>query len=443
MYKTLMSPSKYIAQYTERMQALMKARPGLREYHNGSIAAKIGLSFDHLRNHDPSAAAFLLLCGYLDNSAISFPLFHASARSREFLDDDDPKVLFKDLLIAGLSEAWLDHICEQENAYLDVVGSLHEFSFVRQTLETNDVISIHPLIHQWSMEYARSLGGLKCLMAAVAGMLASAVPRTYTHSSGLPYEQLQPHYDRWHSLLREDNSLASVVSCKANWELIRFRLSQAAIDENISLLRIAAANALARHDWPHHHTIVLHLPLVRTYRLSARTLQEGVDLLEKLTPHALKIGFLPEMSAEDDQAMVESVILYQRLLLCELAGPNDVLPIHGPPEDRNLVSSVVRRVEEIADRSRGLYVYPYLRWLRFALKRQRLGNNKLVVSDEDVACTQRVLDMLEHEILGCHPFAPPPHAIHFYKATLLSRQGESAVARDSSAGWRRTHYHTR
>ena len=96
-----MSPLKYVAHYNERVQALMKAQPGLREYHNGSITATIGLSFDQLKKQNPSAAAFLLLCACLDNSAISFPLFHASAQPQDQVEDDDSEIHFDDLPLAA------------------------------------------------------------------------------------------------------------------------------------------------------------------------------------------------------------------------------------------------------------------------------------------------------------------------------------------------------
>ena len=306
-----------------------------------------------------------------------------------------------------------------------MVGSLHEFSFVRQSLETNDVVSIHPLIHQWSAEYSRSFGGLGCLMVAAASMLANAVPRTYTNSVGLPYDQIQPHYDRWYSSIREDATLATIVGCKASFELLRFRLSQAALEETLPFLRTTAANALSRHGWAHNHTTILNLPLANALRhFSAGTFQEGVDLLEKLAPHALKARFLPTMSAADDQAIVESVILYHRFLLYEVPGSDNVLPVRGSgPGDKERADSIVRRIEEICSNARELYVYPYLCWLRFSFRWQRLGYNNLVVSDEDVGATQRVLDMLEREIFGRHPFAPPPAYVSIFKASLLKRKG--------------------
>ena len=341
-------------------------------------------------------------------------------RIRRTFDDDDPKLELDKLPIADLLE-----IYKREEVYFEAIGSLHELSFVRQSLEIDDVVSIHPVIHQWSIEHTRQLGCRENLMAAVASMLANAIPRTSFKSRGLPYDRLQPHYDHWYSLCKVEDSLVSRVGCKPFWELIKFRFTQAAHEETIPLVQIAAANALARHGWSHAHTILLQFCLANVYRKSSQTCQKGADLFEKLAPYALNMRLMPEMTVEDDRAIVESSINYHRFLINKPADSQNVLLAHGHPGNRDLVSSILRRNEEICDSSRNLYSYPYLRRLQFVMRWQHLRYEDPNATDEDIEMIQRVLNMVEHGKLGRHPFSPPPYSIRILQAGLALCRGTS------------------
>ena len=269
--------------------------------------------------------------------------------------------------------------------------------------------------------------------------MANSTPRTSHHSKGLPYHQIQPHYDHWYSLFKADSALAARLGRKSAWKLIEFRFSQAVSDETIPLVHIAADNALARHGWSHGHTLILQLILSGTYRRSSQTSQKAVDLLEKLVSYALETRFMPEISAEDDRAMVECSLGYCRFLMIEPREPQNALSACGCSDNQDLASNILRRCEETCDSSRNLYVYPYLHWLRFVIRRQRPGYQYPDTTDEDVEMIQRVLKMLEHGILGRHSFSPAPYFIRVLQARLLLYRGKSSYPKRCSQLQELTH----
>ena len=254
MYEMQMSPSKYLQQYEVRFKTLLKARPEAREYHNGSIATTLGLSYDQLVARNASAAALLILCSYFDNSNINYELFQAFSNARSgllFLLDDlpkDPQLLW----IPGLSQTWLTEICEDEDTYLGCVTSLHELSFVRHN-DRSDSVSIHPIVHEWSLHYCDTTNTNRILSTA-CNLLAAMVPQTDPEVQGLAHSQLQPHVDRFYSLLPRDLSYIS-ASINSILAIATYYEAQGPT-ERASILRNAAyVNAIARFGPDHRCTL--------------------------------------------------------------------------------------------------------------------------------------------------------------------------------------------
>ena len=96
----------YLERYDRDRKLLIVQNLGRREYKSGSIDVALRLSLDTLESRKPEAAAFLLLCGFLDNKDIFWKFLNvaynfAAAGVREdgaVISFDDPSsVPFQEL----------------------------------------------------------------------------------------------------------------------------------------------------------------------------------------------------------------------------------------------------------------------------------------------------------------------------------------------------------
>ena len=184
----------YLERYDRDRKLLMEQNLARREYRNGSIDVALRLSLDALESRKPEAAAFLLLCGFLDNKDIFWKFFNVAynfadgevRRDGAAISFDDPSsVPFQDL-----GPSWLDDIARDEAIFDSVVKFLYEFSFVRWN-EESDGFSIHSIIHEWIVAYVDSRTKSKLLMLA-----ANVVAANYGAQSEIPGQRIQPHADR-------------------------------------------------------------------------------------------------------------------------------------------------------------------------------------------------------------------------------------------------------
>ena len=254
MYEMQMSPAKYLQQYDVRVRKLLQTRPEVREYHNGSIAATLDLSFDQLAARNASAAALLMLCSCFDNSNIYYELLQAfsSAKTGSLfsLDDfpEDPQLPW----IPGLSRTWLSELCTDEDTYLDCVTSLNELSFIRHN-GRSDSVCIHPLVQEWTLHY-HDTANVNRILSGACNLLAAMVPQTDPEVPGLAHSQIQPHIDRFYSLLPTDlssvtASINSILAIAAYYEV------QGPTDRATFLRDAAYQNALSRFGADHRCTL--------------------------------------------------------------------------------------------------------------------------------------------------------------------------------------------
>ncbi len=184
----------YLERYDRDRKLLMEQNLARREYKNGSIDVALRLSLDALKSRKPEAAAFLLLCGFLDNKDIFWKFLNvaynfASPEGREdgaALSFYDPSsVPFQDL-----GPSWLDDIARDEAIFDSVVKFLNEFSFVRWN-EESDGFSIHSIIHEWIVAHVDSQMKSKLLY-----LTANVVAANYGAESEIPDQRIQPHANR-------------------------------------------------------------------------------------------------------------------------------------------------------------------------------------------------------------------------------------------------------
>ena len=184
----------YLERYDKDRKLLMEQHLARREYKSGSIDVALRLSLDALQSRKPEAAAFLLLCGFLDNKDIFWKFLNTAYNCF------DPKVRTKGVVLSfdkpsavpfqDLGPNWLDDIARDEAVFDSVVKFLYEFSFVRWN-EESDGFSIHSIIHEWIVAYVDSQTKSELLMLA-----ANVVAANYGSQSEIPGQRIRPHADR-------------------------------------------------------------------------------------------------------------------------------------------------------------------------------------------------------------------------------------------------------
>lgn len=184
----------YLERYDRDRKLLMEQNLARREYRSGSIDVALRLSLDALEACKPEAAAFLMLCGFLDNKDIFWKFLNIAYN---FNGADVPKdwaVMFfgdhSSVPFQELGPKWLDDIARDEATFDSVVKCLYEFSFVRWNEET-DGFSIHSVIHEWIVGYVDSETKSKLLILA-----ANVVAANYGAQTEIPDQRIQPHADR-------------------------------------------------------------------------------------------------------------------------------------------------------------------------------------------------------------------------------------------------------
>lgn len=165
-----------------------------REYKSGSIDVALRLSLDALQSRKPEAAAFLLLCGVLDNKDIFWNSLNTAYNFADPEERTDGAVISFDepsaVPFQDLGPSWLDDLARDEAVFDLVVKFLYEFSFVRWNDES-DGFSIHSIIHKWIVAYVDSQTKSKLSMLA-----ANIVAANYGSQSEISAQRIRPHADR-------------------------------------------------------------------------------------------------------------------------------------------------------------------------------------------------------------------------------------------------------
>ncbi|MCJ1395473.1 hypothetical protein MMC18_008359 [Xylographa bjoerkii] len=323
MYDAHISPSKYLQKYNVRFKTLLETPLMAREYHVKSITATLSLSYEQLVARNASAAAFLMLCGCFDNSNIYYELLQAFTNARMgslFLSDDvpeDPQLVE----IPGLSHTWLTKLCEDEEAYLSCMTSLHELSFVRHN-DKSDSVSIHPLVHEWLLYFCDTTN-MNIIISTACNLLAAMVPQTDPEVVGLAHSQIQPHVDRLYSLLPTD--LSSITASINSFLAIATYYDVQGPTERATFLRNAAyKNALSKFGADHRCTLEACMSIALA-KFEAGQYEEVLnDFMDKRASYC-KIDWDPSLTRRENEALAGATVMglfalcYQELYRLEEA----------------------------------------------------------------------------------------------------------------------------
>lgn len=386
IYETHTSPLAYLNQYHKRFRTLIKQRPGSKEYHNGSITATLSLSYDKLMERNPSAAALLMLFSCLDNSNISFELFGALVKAKEAsrIAYDDPPFSPYYHWIPGLSEEWLGELCDDEDLYLDAITSLHQLSFVRHN-ETLNSVSIHPLIHEWSLQYYDPPSKEENL-AAACNILGAAVPQTEPYFEGLPIPRIQHHIDRWFSLMPKDIKLrrASIgtILAMSEYDIVRGPLERA-----YQLRQVAYDNAMSRFGLDHRCTAEAGIAIAMTH-FQTEEYEEAIKWYEAHRDGYSKIDWPQSGFGHKDNESMANLVITSHLVLCYRAA--DKL------DEAQEASEVLHTLKEGL---KGTMIYPIAAWLyhvlQIAVNPSAEGDDPQTRLKESIETSKELLQTIE------------------------------------------------
>ena len=296
-----------------------------------------------------------MLFSCFDNSNISFDIFGAliKAKAASRIAPDDLPFSPGYHWIPDLPDEWLSQLCEDEDLYLEAISSLHELSFIRRN-ETSNGVSIHPLIHEWSLQYYDSMSKEENL-AAACNILGAAVPQAEPYFEGLPIARIQHHIERWFSLMPKDIKLqrASIgaILAMSEYDIVRGPLERA-----YRLRRVAYDNAKSRFR-PDHRCIAEAGIAIAMTHFETEEYEEAIKWYQAHRDSYSKIDWPQSGFGHKENENLANLLITSHLILCYRAA--DKL------DEAQKASDVLQGLKE---QLRDTMIYPIAAWLYHVLQ---------------------------------------------------------------------------
>ena len=338
--------SKYLREYDVRLEKLLRGRPSARRYSNGSVNATLGLSYDQLISRDPTAAALLILFGYLDASNLSFQIldvFH-KARTIGLFGEEEPPLNPSCPWIPGLVPTWLWDICSSESLYLDCFASMRQLSFIRRN-DKSSSFSLHPLVHQWALQFCGT-EDVRQMTIAACNVIATAVPHIELDVGGIQHKYIQPHVERIYPLLPKDLGRFEGTVMSLRGLSVFFQVMG---PQSTALYLLEAAVQVAETRYGAYHRISVQA----TYQLGTfyQNIQESlkaIEILESLRPDVSLVEFLEGRTAQENK-LISQLHLDLRLW-----------PAYHNTGQEDRAMQTLNEVGRIAEESKDTRLGPYL-----------------------------------------------------------------------------------
>ncbi len=174
MQETGTSCARYLRLYNTSWSELQADVPRLRDYANGSVETTWSISYERVKQSNPTAAKLLQLWAYLDNQDLWFELLKRGSRGSK-----DP--------------VWLQDLVRSEIGFGRIIKKLLAYSLVESHQDTESY-SIHPVVHDWCLE-SISRGKLE-LMILATRTVGFAAPGQTEPEYWLMQQRLLPHVNR-------------------------------------------------------------------------------------------------------------------------------------------------------------------------------------------------------------------------------------------------------
>lgn len=148
----------YLQLYIDSWNDLSQYSSRLVDYEERTLYSTWNLSFERVRDQDPTAADLLKLMAYLDNQDLWYELFHGGV---------------------GDTPAWWVDVLKSRARFNRAISTLHNYSL----LEVSEGrYSLHTCVHDWTLEYLNhEFDGERCRIAihCVAASVSSEFEAEY------------------------------------------------------------------------------------------------------------------------------------------------------------------------------------------------------------------------------------------------------------------------
>ena len=161
MRETGTSCQKYLRLYNTSWSELQADIPRLRGCLNGSIQTTWSISYECVKQIDPTAAKLLQLWAYLDNQDLWFELLKRGSRGSK-------------------DSVWLQDLVRSEIGFGRAIKKLLVYSLVESHQDTESY-SVHPAVYDW------------CLKSISRGKFELMILATMTVGFAVP-RQTEPEY---------------------------------------------------------------------------------------------------------------------------------------------------------------------------------------------------------------------------------------------------------
>ncbi len=174
MRETGTSCQKYLQLYNTSWSELQADVPRLRNYPNGSVQTTWNISYEHVKQSDPTAAKLPQLWTYLDHQDLWFELLKRGS-------------------LGSKDAVWFQDLVESEIGFKRLIKTLLAYSLVESHLDIESY-SIHLVVHDWCIE-SISKDNLDLMMLALT-IVGFATPSQSEPKYWVMQQRLLPHADR-------------------------------------------------------------------------------------------------------------------------------------------------------------------------------------------------------------------------------------------------------
>ena len=316
--------------------------------------------------------------------------------------------------IEALPPSWLDRICRDEDAWLACVSVLQDFSFIRQH-EREDSISLHPLIHEWSIHFCE-LSWMNDNLAAAANILGAALLATESNRVGTAASSLRSHIDHWYAIpciQRSRPSSEFGADTGATFEIAHFYRRQGFFERYRVLSDGILNNFITRLGPTHRKTLELRIDMWAVLLEESRW-EEATQALPSVQDEVLKLRWFPSLTLKENNAFVLSSLIWHLPTACCEVGKMEPL------------RQLLKDIENLQDdrevsRMRSCLIFARL-WLENKI-------NPFQEKDDQAAAYNRTLIEAEIDYLGILNDAAlwpsiPGRQIRMNKSQILHLLGE-------------------
>jgi tetratricopeptide (TPR) repeat protein len=329
----------YKQQWGELMATYADSASPLVDYGNHSVATTWMMSFKAIKSKSEIAANLLLIWAFLDNSNLSYDLFHGTSSYVLEQGLADPK--------REQWPLWLHEISCNKAKFYSAAGLLMSYSMIEARDQMKGSFSVHPVVHRWaSFIQDEATRRTHILLATILIGTREILPlERGTRDQYLAHPRLFAHAQQcWLQFLKEPQLLASpewrgreVLLVQALKPLGFLFVNQGELidAERVFTVAVEASNQCKGLGPNHRTTLTLESHLANVYSglgrldeadahydsiFDANAKAENPDFTMQFSLLNLKASMFKKQKRRDGEA---EKILIQLYRMCDIClGPN-------------------------------------------------------------------------------------------------------------------------